>query len=106
MRMALKSFTSSTKALPLILALHEVAAKVGGELEHGVLCGVLHERDALVILAEHLDREAQALQLLDQHLEGFGHARLQDILALDDRLVRLDTANDVVGLDREELLQD
>src|SRR6185295_3310056 len=37
---------------------------------------------------------------------GFGDAWRLDLLALDDRLVRLDAAQDVVGLDRQQLLQD
>src|SRR6478752_1367222 len=54
---------------------------------------------------EHLDVQAERLHLLDEHLEGLGDSGLLDVLALDDRLVHLDAAEDVVGLDREELLQ-
>src|SRR5688572_19414518 len=49
--------------------------------------------------------EAQRLHLLDQHLERLGDARLGDVLALDDGLVDLHPAQDVVGLDGEQLLQ-
>src|SRR5690606_36588542 len=42
---------------------------------------------------------------LDQNLEGLGDAGLLDVLALDDRLVHLDAAEDVVGLDGQEFLQ-
>ena len=45
------------------------------------------------------------LHLLDEHLEALGDARLGDVLALDDGLVDLDPAEDVVGLDGEQLLQ-
>ena len=54
---------------------------------------------------EHLDVQAERLHLLDEHLERLGDAGLGDVLALDDRLVDLDAAEDVVGLDREQLLQ-
>src|SRR3712207_9378336 len=57
------------------------------------------------VAGEHLDVEAQRLQLLEQHLERLRDARLRDVLALDDRLVDLDAAQDVVGLDGEQLLQ-
>ena len=45
------------------------------------------------------------LHLLQQHLERLRDRRLGDVLALDDRLVGLDAADRVVGLDREHLLQ-
>ena len=43
-----------------------------------------------------IDRQAERLQLFDQHAERFGDAEPGDRLALDDRLVRLDAADDVV----------
>src|SRR5688572_20620654 len=61
--------------------------------------------DRLPVAGEHLDVEAQRLELLEQHLERLRDARLGDVLALDDRLVDLDAAQDVVGLDGEQLLQ-
>src|SRR6185295_8190979 len=54
---------------------------------------------------QHLDVQAQRLQLLEQHLERLRNARLGDVLALDDRLVHLDPADGVVGLDGQQLLQ-
>ncbi len=57
------------------------------------------------VLGEHLDVERQRLELLDEDLERFRHARLDHVLALDDRFVRLHAADDVVGLDREQFLQ-
>ena len=48
---------------------------------------------------------AQGLQLLDEHLEGLGDAGLGHVVALDDGLVGLDAAGDVVRLDGEDLLQ-
>src|SRR5258705_276175 len=41
----------------------------------------------------------------DQHLERLRDAWLRDVLALDDGLVDLDPAEDVVRLDRQQLLQ-
>src|SRR5713101_2534244 len=67
----------------------DVEARNVGHLVH-------RERDALVILVEHFYREAEALQLLDQHLERFGYTRLEHILALDDGLVRLHAAHNIV----------
>src|SRR6185312_8663848 len=55
-------------------------------------------------LAE-LDVEAEGLDFLDQHVEGFRRAGLQRVVALDERLVDLGTTLDVVGLDGEELLE-
>src|ERR671918_768228 len=52
-----------------------------------------------------LDVQAERLKLLDQHVEGFGNASLEGILAPYDRLVDLGPAGDVVGLDRQHLLQ-
>src|SRR5690349_13877750 len=63
-----------------------------------VLVGLL-QLDGRAVAAEHLDVEAQRLHLLDEHLEGLGDAGLGDVVALDDRLVDLHAALDVVGLD-------
>src|SRR5206468_6666481 len=49
--------------------------------------------------------QAQALELLDEHVERFGHAGLRRILALDDGLVDARTAGDVVALDCQQLLE-
>ena len=40
-----------------------------------------------------------------KHLEGFGHAGLGHVVALDDGFIGLDTAHHVIGLDGEDLLQ-
>src|SRR3954470_7432118 len=61
--------------------------------------------DRLAVAGEDLHVQAERLQLLEQHLERLRDARLGDVLALDDRLVHLDAAQDVVGLDGEQLLQ-
>src|SRR5689334_7062291 len=36
---------------------------------------------------DELDVQAERLQLLDEHVEALGHARLQRVVALDDGLV-------------------
>jgi hypothetical protein len=45
------------------------------------------------------------LQFLDEHLERFGNAGLHHVLAFDDRFVGFHATHDVVGFDREQLLQ-
>src|SRR6202165_2550567 len=53
-----------------------------------------------------LDVQAERLQLADEDVERLGHARLDARLTLDDGLVNLRAAVDVVRLRREQLLQD
>src|SRR4051794_35455907 len=50
------------------------------------------------VAGQHLNVEAQRLQLLEQHLERLRDSRLRDVLALDDGLVDLHAAEHVVGL--------
>src|SRR5438445_254752 len=100
MRIALNSFTSSI-SLFTTLKTADVDAEV-----RLVERRVFDEADRFLAVVEHLDAEPQRLQLLDEHLEALGDARRLDVLALHDRLVRLDAAHDVVGLHREELLKD
>src|SRR5450432_780812 len=69
-----------------------------------LIVGVAHLQGHAVA-REHLNVEAQRLHLLDEHLERLGDAGLGNVLALDDRLVDLDPAEYVVGLDGEQLLQ-
>src|SRR3954469_11928184 len=69
-----------------------------------VVVGVAH-LDCDTVAREHLNVEAQRLEFLEEHLEALGDSGLLDVLALDDGLVHLDAAEDVVGLDREELLE-
>src|SRR6266566_8933586 len=64
------------------------------------------QHDLALVLAQDLDPERQALQLLDQHPEALGDAGLERVVALDDRLVGLDAADDVVRLDGQDLLED
>src|SRR5262245_40463990 len=54
---------------------------------------------------DQLDVEAQRLKLLEEHVERLRQAGFEHVLALDDRLVHPGATEDVVGLDRQELLQ-
>src|SRR5687767_8286235 len=76
------------------------------EVRQRIAPGVLDEADLLFVLVQNLHRQAERLELLDEHLERLGHARRLDLLALDDRLVGLHATHDVVGLYRQELLED
>src|SRR6188768_1899292 len=94
-------------ALVLVVGATLRTAEVDAELLGGaedVLVQLAH-LDLLAGLGEDLDVQAERLHLLDEHLEALGDAGLGDVLALDDRLVDLDPAQDVVGLDGEQLLQ-
>src|SRR5919106_5135133 len=86
----------------LLKPLEVDAAEVGQR----IAAGVLDEADLLFVLVEDLDAQAEGLELLDQHLERFRHARWLDLLALDDGLVGLYATDDVVALDGEQLLED
>src|ERR1700686_528203 len=55
---------------------------------------------------DQLDIQAERLQLADQHVERFGYAGLHGSFALDDGLINLGAAVYVVGLRRQQLLQD
>src|SRR6266849_7386269 len=61
-------------------------------------------RSSVVALLQ-LDIEAKRAQLLDEDVERFGNARLEIVVAADDRLVDLGAAGDVVRLDGQHLLQ-
>src|SRR6266568_4125492 len=50
--------------------------------------------------------KTQRLQFADQHVERLWHARLDGSFALDDGLVNLRTAIHVIGLRRQQLLED
>src|SRR5260221_9436466 len=70
-----------------------------GELLLGGFCRRL-------VPLHQFDVEAQRLQLADQDVERFRHARLNARLALDDSLVDFRAAINVVGLCRQQFLQD
>src|SRR3954469_7204164 len=52
-----------------------------------------------------IDVDGERPDLLHQHVERLGHARVDLVVALDDVLVVLGAAGDVVGLGRQHLLQ-
>src|SRR5690348_2719283 len=61
-------------------------AQVDAELFGGpedLVVGLPHLQGDTVA-GEHLDVEAQRLELLEQHLEGLGNARFRNVFALDD----------------------
>src|ERR687893_1083878 len=76
------------------------------EVRKRIAAGVLDEADLLFVLVQNLHGQTERLELLDEHLERLGHAGRLDLLALDDRLVRLHAADDVIRLHGEELLED
>src|SRR5579884_42289 len=89
----------------LLVALLE-SGDVDIQGRHLILARLIGDVDLFVLFVQNLNREGQALQLLHEHLEGFGHAGFQDALPLDDGLVCLDAADHVVRLDGQQLLQD
>src|ERR1700732_232010 len=94
-------FRSLGGILPELLAL-EADAEVQWDLGY-----VLFRQDDLALVpAQDLDPEREPFQLLDQHAERLWDAGFERVVALDDRLIRLDAADDVVGLDGEDLLED
>src|SRR6185503_16080068 len=62
-------------------------------------------RSAFISVPLQVDVDTQGTDFLHQHVERLGHAGVDLVIALDDVLVHLGAAVDVVGLDREHLLQ-
>src|SRR5688572_10233680 len=62
--------------------------------------------ERLLLRLHQLDVEAERLQLADEHVERLRQARLERRVALDDRLVDLSPARDVVRLRGEQFLED
>src|ERR1700678_1086199 len=63
-------------------------------------------RKSLFRLLDQFDIETERLQLTNEHVEGFWDTRLDGRLTLDDGLVDLGTAIDVIRLGSQQLLQD
>ena len=84
-----------------------IVGLVGHLITHtrDVIVLVVLKLDLVAVLVEDADIQAQGLQLLDEHLERLRHARLRDVLALDDGFIRAHAAGHVVGLHRQDLLQ-
>src|SRR2546423_7857236 len=82
------------------------ALEADAEVQRDLGNVLFREDDLTLVFAQDLDPEREALQLLDQHAERLRDAGLERVVALDDRLVGLDAAHDVVRLHGEDLLQD
>src|SRR5271156_4211561 len=63
-------------------------------------------RKSLFRLLDQFHIETEGLQLTNQHVERLWNARLDGRLTLDDGLVDLGAAIDVIGLGSQQLLQD
>src|ERR1700712_1899286 len=85
-------------------AISEATQGLVGDGEYG-LCFESSRVDRDCILYE-FDIEAQGLQLADKNVERLGHARFDRSLTLDDGLVNLGTAVDIVRLRGKQFLQD
>src|SRR5580765_654456 len=59
-----------------------------------------------LLCLHELDVQTQRLQLADEHVERLGQARRERRVSLDDRLVNLRSADHIVRLRREQLLED
>src|SRR2546429_1772287 len=95
------SFLLLCRVFPELFAL-EADAKVQRDLGDVLFT----QYDLALVLAQDLDPEREPFELLDQHAERLRDAGLERVVALDDRLVGLDAAHDVVRLHGEDLLQD
>src|SRR2546421_613063 len=101
------SFSKSSSFLLLCRVFPELfALEADAEVQRDLRDVLFTQNDLALVLAQDLDPERKALQLLDQHAERLRDAGLERVVALDDRLVRLDAADDVVRLDGQDLLQD
>src|SRR5437773_6262119 len=58
------------------------------------------EHRLLLASLDQLNIQAQRLQLANQHVERFGHARLHGSFAFNDGLINLGAAINVIGLSR------
>src|ERR1700678_1943240 len=63
-------------------------------------------RKSLFRLLDQFHIKTEGLQLTNQHVERLWNARLDGRLTLDDGLVDLGTAIDIIGLGSQQLLQD
>ena len=66
----------------------------------------LLRRLRLLLRLQQFDVQAERLEFADEHVERLGQARRERRVALDDGLVDLRAAGHVVGLRREQLLED
>src|SRR4029079_4897643 len=64
-----------------------------------------HSSPPLIAVVIQVDVDRERPDLLHQNVERLGHAGLDPVIALDDRLVDLAPTLRIVRLDREHLLQ-
>src|ERR1700682_101091 len=101
------SFSKSSSSLLFRAVFPELfALEADTEVQRDLGDVFLRQNNLALVLAQDLDPERKALQLLDQHAERLRDAGFERVVALDDRLVGLDAADDVVRLDGQDLLQD
>src|SRR5881296_892034 len=82
------------------------ALEADAEVQRDLWNVLLRQNDLALVFAQDLDPEREPLQLLDQDSERLRNAGLERVVALDNRLVGLDAADDVVRLHGQDLLQD
>src|SRR6266702_1975381 len=85
-------------------AQHAPARHGGGQAALLTQLFAVGEQASVAALLQ-FDVEAKRAQLLDEDVERFGNARLEIVVAADDRLVDLGAAGDVIRLDSQHLLQ-
>src|SRR5260370_28421548 len=101
------SFSKSSSSLLLCRVFPELfALEADAEVQRDLRDVFLRQNDLALVLAQDLDPERKAFQLLDQHPERLRDAGFERVVALDDRLIGLDAADDVVRLDGQDLLED
>src|ERR1043165_3870395 len=64
------------------------------------------EHRLLLASLDQLNIQTQRLQFANKHVERLGYTRLHGSFAFDDGLVNLGSAINVVGLRREQFLED
>jgi hypothetical protein len=72
-----------------------------------LIIAILHHRleGSDFVLSEEIDIEIECLELSEEYIERLWDIRTADTLPLHDSFVELSTAIDVIGLDREHLLE-
>src|SRR5437899_6022561 len=101
------SFSKSSSSLLFRAVFPELfALEADAEVQRDLGDVFFTKHDLALVLAQDLDPERKPFQLLDEHAERLRDARLERVVALDDRLVGLHAADDVVRLDGQNLLQD
>src|SRR2546430_5261679 len=101
------SFSKSSSSLLFRAVFPELfALEADAEVQRDLGDVFFTKHDLALVLAQDLDPERKPFQLLDEHAERLRNARLERVVALDDRLVSLDAADDVVRLHGQDLLQD